>query len=77
MSGGQDEAVTVGPVRVGGVELQELGEQHGRHVGGTHGQAGVAGVGLLDGVHREGTDGIGHVTGLFGGVLGHGLGGSL
>ena len=71
MTGREDEAVAVGPVRVGGVELQELREQHGGHVGGAHRHAGMAGVGVLHGVHAEDANGIGHGTGLFGGKMGH------
>ena len=77
VAGRQDEAVTVRPVRVGGVELEELGEQNGGNVRGTHRQARMAGIGLLHGVHGKGADGIGHVAGLFDGIMGHGLGGSL
>ena len=58
--GRQHEAVAVRPVRVGGVEFQKLREQHGRDVGGAHRQAGMAGFRLLDGVHREPADRIGH-----------------
>ena len=67
----EDEAVAVRPVRVGRVELQELGEQHGCNVGGAHRQARMAGIGLLHRVHGKGADGIGHVAGLFGGIMGH------
>ena len=71
VAGGEDEAVAVGPVRIGGVEFQELGEQHGGDVGGTHGQAGMAGIGFLDGIHAEGADGIGHGACLIRRILGH------
>ncbi len=60
VAGGEHEAVAVGPLRVGGVEFQELGEQHRRHVGRAHRQAGVAGLRLLHRVHRQGADRIGH-----------------
>ena len=56
----QHEAVAIGPVRAAGIEVQELGEQHGRHIGHAHGHAGVTGVRLLDSIHRQGADGIGH-----------------
>ena len=57
---GQHKAVAVQPVRVGRVVLQMTRPQGHRHVGHAHGRAGVAGVGLLDGVHGQGTDGVGH-----------------
>ena len=60
VAGRQDEAVAVGPVRVGGIVLQELREQHRGDIGHAHRQAGVAGFGLLDGVHGEEANGVGH-----------------
>ncbi len=60
VSGGQHEPVAVRPFRVGGVEFQELREQHGGDVGGAHRQAGMAGFGLLDGVHGKATNRICH-----------------
>ena len=60
VAGRQHEAVAVRPVRVGGVEFQELREQHGRDVGGAHRQAGMAGFRLFDGIHGEPADRIGH-----------------
>ena len=59
--GRQHEAVAVRPVGRGGIELQELREQHGRHVGHAHRHAGMAGLGLLDRVHGQRPDGVGHV----------------
>ena len=56
----QHEAVAVRPLRRRGVEFQKLCEQHGRDIGGAHRQARVAGFRLLDGVHGEPTDRIGH-----------------
>ena len=61
VAGGQHEAVAVGPVRRRGVELQELGEQHRRHVGHAHGHAGMPALGPLHGVHGQRADGVGHV----------------
>ena len=60
VAGRQHEAVAVRPVRVGGVEFQELREQHGGDIGGAHRQAGMAGFRLFDRVHREPADRIGH-----------------
>ena len=56
VTGGQDEAVAVGPVRRGGVEFQVLGEEDGRDIGHPHRHAGVAGIGGLDGVHGKRAD---------------------
>ena len=60
VAGRQDEAVAVRPSGVGGVEFQKLREQHGGDIGRAHRQAGVAGFGLFDGVHRQRADRIGH-----------------
>jgi hypothetical protein len=60
--GRQHEAVAVRPVRVERIELQEAAEQHGGDIGHAHGHAGMAGIGLLDGVHGERADGVGHVA---------------
>jgi hypothetical protein len=50
VSGGQHEAVAIRPLRVLGVVAQVLLPQHVGHGRRAHGQAGVAGVGLLNGV---------------------------
>ena len=55
----QDEAVAVGPVGIGGIELQVFLEQHRRHVGHAHRHAGVARVRGLDRIHRQHADGAG------------------
>ena len=60
VSSRQDEAVAVGPVRVGGVELQDVAEENRRDVGRAHGQAGVAALGLLHRVDGEKAYGVGH-----------------
>ena len=62
VAGREHEAVAVRPFAVGGVVLQELREQHGGDIGGAHRQAGMAGFRLLDGVHREPPDRIGHTA---------------
>ena len=54
----EDEAITVGPGRIRRVVAQEPGPQHVGRRSRAHGQAGVAGVRLLHGVHREETDGV-------------------
>ena len=60
VAGGEHEAVTVGPGRIGGIEFQEPREQHGRDVGGAHRQAGVAGFRLFHRIHGQCADGVGH-----------------
>ena len=62
VAGREHEAVAVGPVRIGGIELQELGEQHGRDVGHAHRHAGMAGFRLLHRVHGERADGVRHAV---------------
>ena len=49
-----------GPGRVGRVEFEEAGEQHRGDVGGPHRQAGMPGLRLLDRIHGERADGVGH-----------------
>ena len=60
VAGREHEAVAVGPARIGRIEFQEAREQHGRDVGRAHRQAGMAGFRLLDRVHGERADGVGH-----------------
>ena len=62
VTGREHESVAIRPLRIGGIEFQELGEQHGGDIGGAHRQAGVAGFGGFDGIHREGADGVGHAV---------------
>ncbi len=62
MAGRQHEAVAVGPGRIGRVEFEVAREQHGRDVGRAHRQAGMAGLRLLDGVHRQRADGVRHAV---------------
>jgi hypothetical protein len=63
VAGRQHEAVAVGPVGLGGVELQELAPQHRGDVGHAHRHALVAGLGLVDGVHGKDADRVGHLDG--------------
>ena len=60
VAGRQHEAVAVGPVGSLGIEFQEVGEQHGGDVGHAHRQAGMAGIRLLDRIHGQRADGVGH-----------------
>ena len=55
---GEDEPVPVGPVGVARVVLEEPVPQHVGHGGGAHGRSRVAGVGLLDGIHRQHPHGV-------------------
>src|SRR3546814_5889871 len=49
----QHEAIAVRPLRVGGIELQDPREQDCGDIGHAHGHSGVAGVRLLDRIHRS------------------------
>ncbi len=60
VTGGEHEAVAVRPCRIAGVEFQELREQDRGDIRGTHRQAGVARLRLLDGIHGERANRIGH-----------------
>jgi len=51
--GGQDEAVAVGPVGIGRVVFEKVGEQDRGCVRHAHGQAWVAACRFLDSVHRQ------------------------
>ena len=53
------EAVAVRPLRIAGIVAQVVAPQDFGDVGHAHRHAGMAGVGFLDGIHREGADGIG------------------
>ncbi len=60
VAGGENEAVAIRPMRIAGIKIEELGEQHRGKIRRTHGQAGMAGIGFLDGIHAEGANRIGH-----------------
>ena len=53
VAGGEHEAIAVRPGRLGRIEFQKSGEQHGGDVGGAHRQARVAGFGLFHCIHRQ------------------------
>ncbi len=59
---GQHEAVTVGKVRVARVVLQIVAPKHFGDIRHAHGGTWVAAVGLLHGIHAEGTNGVGTFT---------------
>ncbi len=62
VAGRQHEAIAVRPVGIGGVEFEEVAEENGRHIRHPHRHAGMTGFGLLDSVHREGTQCVRHVA---------------
>ena len=55
---GEHEAVAVGKLGIGGVVAQKAAPQHVSHIGHAHRRAGVAGIGLLDHIHREEAEGV-------------------
>ena len=62
VAGRKHEAVAVRPRRIGRIEFQKAGEQHGRDVGGAHRQSRMAGIRLLDRVHRQRANGVRHAV---------------
>ena len=56
---GQDEPVAVGPPGIARVVAQMTAPQRDGHLGHAHRRAGVAGVGLLNGVHGQGAQRVG------------------
>ena len=56
MAVGEDEAVTVWPLRVGGVVPQVMVPQHLGDLGHAHGHSRVSRAGALHRVHGEGAD---------------------
>ena len=59
---GQHEAVAVGEFRVARVVLQVIAPKHFGDIRHAHGGTWVAAVGLLHGIHAEGTNGVGTLT---------------
>ena len=57
----QHEAVAVGPLGVARVVLEVVRPQDLRDVGHAHGHAGMTGIGLLDRIHAQRTDGVGEL----------------
>ena len=60
VAAGEHEPVAIGPMGIGGVELEHVAPENGRDIGAPHRQAGVAALGLLDRVEGEKADRIGH-----------------
>ena len=58
----QHETIAVPPVWVGRVVLEEIIPQHLGNVRHTHGHAGMAGIGLLNGVHGQGANRVGKLS---------------
>ena len=58
VSGGEDEAIAVGPKRVGGIVIQKMLPEGVDDGGEAHRRAGMAGIGLLDGVDGQGANGV-------------------
>ena len=58
---GEHEAIAVDPGRIGWVVAQEASPQHFGDVGHAHGGTRMSGIGLLDGVHGQGSDGVGQL----------------
>ena len=58
MAVGQNETVAVWPDRIVGVEAQELLPKRIDHRRQCHRRAGMAGIGLLHGIHRERANGV-------------------
>ena len=58
MASGEHESVPVGPIRVGRIVPHDAGPENVPGRGQPHRGAGMAGVGLLDGIHGQGSDGV-------------------
>ena len=58
VTGGEDEAVAVGPVGIGRIVLEETVPQHVCHRGSAHRCAGMPGPRLLDCVYGQQADGV-------------------
>ena len=58
----QHEAVAVPPSRIARIELKHVAPQHFGDVRHAHGRARMARIGLLDGIHRKGTNGVGELA---------------
>ena len=59
MAIGQNETVAVGPRRIGRIMFQVATPKNFGDVGHAHRHTGMAGIGLLYGVHRERADRVG------------------
>jgi hypothetical protein len=68
----QHEAIPPRPERLLRIVGEKLVPDRVSHRGEGHGRAGVAGIGLLNGVHRQGADGVDGKQIEAGSVVGHG-----
>ena len=59
MAGRQHKTIPIRPARRHGIELQMVGEQHGRDIGHAHRHSRVAAVGSFHRIHGQRPDGIG------------------
>ena len=56
MAIGKHEAIAIGPDRIIGIEAQKILPERIDHRRQRHRRAGMAGIGLLDGIHRQGAN---------------------
>ena len=56
-----DEAIAIGPLRIAWVVLEVIVPEHFGDVGHAHRHARMPGIGLLHGVHRQGTNRVGQL----------------
>ena len=63
VTGREHEPVAVRPRRIGRVEAERFGKEHGGHVRHAHRHAGVARIGLLHRIHGERANRIRHIAG--------------
>ena len=58
MSGGEDEAISIGPFGIVRVVPEVSGPEDVSHRRSAHGESGMTGVGFLDHVDRESANGV-------------------
>jgi len=58
VASGKNEAVSIGPVGISGIVVQKIVPERINHRGKTHGRAGVARIGLLDGIDGKSTNSV-------------------
>ncbi len=61
MAGRQNKTIPVGPFRVRRIKFQKTTEKNRGHIRHPHRHAGVSRVGFLHRIHRQKTEGIGHI----------------
>lgn len=60
VSCGKDESISIRPVWIRWVELQEVFEQDSAHVSHSHGETWMSRIGFLNGVHTQESNSISH-----------------